>query len=381
MKLNFKQNRKFIEAVFTLTGTVIGAGILGLPYVFAQSGFIVGLFWLVALSAILIYVNLVLGEVTLRTKETHQLPGYAERYLGKRGKNWMLFALIFGIYSALIAYLIGEGQSFSTLFTGSTGSALIFGIGFWVVVTASIYGGLRRLKQIESWGVIAIILIVIGIFIALAHNVSYANLSNINFSMFFFPFGVTLFALLGFASIPELKRELSGNHGERFLKRSIIVGILVPAVIYVMFSFIFVGILGKNVADVATISFSGFIGKILILLGIFTMLTSYVVLAFALRDSFIFDLHKKKWEFVFVSLVPLAVYILVTAFKIAGFVRVLGVGGVISGGLTGILILLMGLKARRTRGRKPEFSVRINKFIAWILTIVFVLGVIVEFLY
>jgi len=80
-------DKKFWATVFTLTGTVIGAGILGLPYVFAKSGFFVGLFWLIFLGIITIYFNLALGEVTLRTKGVHHLPGLAEKYLGNCTAN------------------------------------------------------------------------------------------------------------------------------------------------------------------------------------------------------------------------------------------------------------------------------------------------------
>jgi len=51
-------DRKFLATTFTLTGTIIGAGILGLPYVFAKSGMLIGTFWLIILGFILIYVNL-----------------------------------------------------------------------------------------------------------------------------------------------------------------------------------------------------------------------------------------------------------------------------------------------------------------------------------
>jgi len=40
-------DKKFWATTFTLTGTIIGAGILGLPYVFSQSGFFIGSFWLI----------------------------------------------------------------------------------------------------------------------------------------------------------------------------------------------------------------------------------------------------------------------------------------------------------------------------------------------
>ena len=153
--------KKFWEAVFTLTGTVIGAGMLGLPYVFSQSGFMIGLFWLLFLGSLMIFVNLCLGEITLKTKKIHQLPGYAEKYLGKKGKWLMLFALIIEVYSALIAYLIGEGQSFSYLFFGNLDYAIYFALAFWLIMTLLLREGLKGLKKVETWGVIAIILLII----------------------------------------------------------------------------------------------------------------------------------------------------------------------------------------------------------------------------
>ena len=36
---------KFWAGALTLSGTMIGAGILGLPFVFAKSGFLIGLVW------------------------------------------------------------------------------------------------------------------------------------------------------------------------------------------------------------------------------------------------------------------------------------------------------------------------------------------------
>ena len=74
------------------------------------------------------------------------------------------------------------------------------------------------------------------------------------------------------------------------------------------------------------------------------MLTSYFVLSFSLKDIFLYDLKKKKMSFLFVSVIPLVIYLLVTFFNLADFVMVLGIGGVISGGITAILIFLMNLR-------------------------------------
>ncbi len=163
---------------------------------------------------------------------------------------------------------------------------------------------------------------------------------------------MVLFALLGFNSIPELRRELGKD--KKLLKKSIFLGCFIPIVLYVMFSFVFVGVLGKSVSEVATLSFTGILGNILLLLGIFTMMTSFFVLSFSLRDYFIFDLKNRRILFLFVSIIPLVLYLLVHFFNLAGFVRVLGIGGAISGGITGILILLMNIQAKKNGKRKPE---------------------------
>jgi len=372
------KTRKFLSTAFTLTGTIIGAGILGLPYVFAQSGFLIGLFWLIFLGAIVLLVNLYIGEITLRTKDTHQLPGYSEKYLGLWGKRIMFLAVIFGVYSALLAYLIGEGQSLSKLFTGGIEYSLLFGVGFWVVMTTLLQGGLKRLKNIGYWGVIAIISIIFVVFFLLFPGVRLENIAHLNMSKLFLPYGIVLFALLGFTSIPELRREVGQDR--KLLKKSILLGVLIPIVLYIMFSFVFVGVLGKNISEVATLSFGGILGIILLLLGIFTMMTSFFVLSFSLKDYFIFDLKKRKILFLFVSIFPLILYFLVYFFNLAGFVKVLGIGGAISGGIMGILILLINIKAKKKTERKPEYSIPINWFIIGILSLIFLAGIFLELL-
>ena len=368
-------NKKFWATTFTLTGTIIGAGILGLPYVFAKSGFLVGLFWLIVLGAVMIFVNLALGEITLRTRGKHQLAGYAEKYLGKWGKRAMLISVTFGIYSALTAYLIGEGESLAKLIPGNI-PPIIFGIMFWLLMTLLLKEGLKGLKKIETWGVIAIIAIILGIFARFAPTINTSNLMTWNIPNFAIPIGVVMFALLGFTSIPELRQEIKGQ--EKLLKRAIIIGSLIPIALYIIFSATFIGVLGSSITEVATLSF----GPLMTILGIFTMLTSYFVLSFSLNDTFKFDVKtNKKTRFLLTSMIPLALYVLMIQFEFVGFALILGVGGVISGGLTGILILLIAKKAKSNKRNKkdPEIRVPINWKLIIILSIIFITGIILEF--
>ncbi len=47
------KNQRFFGATSILIGTVVGAGIFGLPYAFAKIGFVGGLFYLLVLMSFL----------------------------------------------------------------------------------------------------------------------------------------------------------------------------------------------------------------------------------------------------------------------------------------------------------------------------------------
>ena len=85
-------------------------------------------------------------------------------------------------------------------------------------------------------------------------------------------------------------------------------------------------------------------------------------------------------RFFLVSALPILIYFILHFFNLLSFVEILGIGGALSGGLTGVLILIMNKKAKEKGDRKPEFSVLINWFIILLLIIVYIGGVAVEFL-
>lgn len=368
-------NKKFWFTVFTLIGTIVGAGILGLPYVFSKSGFFIGVFWLLFLGILLLYVKLCMGEITLRTKGFHQLPGYAQIYTGKKGKLIMLFAMIFGIYSALIAYLVGGGQNLSNFFIGNLNYSIFFAIISWATMTYFLKKGIEGLKKIETYGMLTVIFIVIGLFLWFIPQLSFSNLKTIQINNFFTPFSVTLFALLGFSCIPALRKEIKGE--EKLLKKAIITGVFISIFLYIVFSFIFVGVFGSKISEVATVSS----GRVISLLGAFTILTSYFVLSFVLKDIFILDLKKSKFiSFIFVSIIPLCLYLIISYFELFDFASILGIGGIISGGLTGIMILIMSMNAKKTSKLKPEYEMPLNWIIVFVLSLIFVVGSVFAFL-
>ena len=202
----------FYRAVTTLVGTIIGAGILAIPYAIMKAGFLTGLLNLVVLSAASFLIYLFTGEIVLRTEGNHQLPGYAEKYLGKVGSMLMAFAMIFGIYGALVSYIIGVGRTFTELF-GMQDVLLnflgfsfqfnfIFSILFFIFVSFVVYIGLKMVGKSELIMSSLIIIALLSVSLLSLPRLEISNLMSFNFSRILTPYGVILFALSGAVAFP-----------------------------------------------------------------------------------------------------------------------------------------------------------------------------------
>lgn len=365
------ERKKFFTAVSILVGTSIGAGVLGIPYVAAQAGFLVSLFYIFLIGGLILVVNLYLGEVSLRTKGKHQIIGYAEKYLGKNGKQLMAFAMIFGVYAATVAYLVGVGESLSFLVLGDFSYSVLFGIFFGIVMSGLLWAGASSLKRYEKLGVLGILFILILIFVFFIGDIKAHNLSGFHKANFFLPFGVILFSLMSFHAIPEINIVFKNN--KKLMKKTIFTSLIITLLFYILFAFIVVGFNGTNTPEIATLS----LGKVFVVLGIFTMFTSYLSLGTSLEDGFIFDEHfRRRHAWALSSIIPIFIFLGIKFLDIFSFTKILSIGGVVSGGITAILILFMARKAKNNGDRKPEYSFSINWFVIILLSLFFVFGIV-----
>jgi len=227
------ETKKYLAASSVLVGSCIGAGVLGIPFVAARSGFFVAAAYIILVGLMVYSINLYLGEVILRTKGNHQLTGYAKKYLGMKGRHLMEFALIFGVYAGLIAYMLGMGESISYLFFHNTNYSIYFGIGVGLLMSYLIGGGVKSLKKFERIGVSIILGLLLLIIIIFIPKVVMMNILGFNSDFILLPFGVVLFALLSFQIIPEIKIILKGN--ENKFKKVVTTGTLVSVSFYLFF--------------------------------------------------------------------------------------------------------------------------------------------------
>ena len=368
------------EAIATLVGMIIGAGILGIPYVIAQAGLFWGLINLIGIGLIVLVVYLYLGEIILRTKGKHQLPGYAGIYLGKSGKILMLISMLFVQYGALIAYTIGEGEVLSFIILGTTSLPyhLLFSLIFFTLMSFLVFLGLKVLGKGELIGLGAIIAMVIAIAIFFLPQAQIGNFYTQNPNLlfrFFYPYGAILFAYLGFSAVPEMKEIIKNK---RKMKKAIIIGGIIPIFVYFLFTLTVIGFKGIATPEIATLA----LGRFINVFAIFTMFTSFLAIGIAQKEIFWYDLKIKHLTSWILSLLPiLFISLAIIIFNLATFIEIISFAGAVAGGLGGILIVLMAIKAKKFGKREPEYKFPINWVMADILILIFLIGIIYQFVF
>ncbi|MBU1119502.1 hypothetical protein KKH43_06495 [Patescibacteria group bacterium] len=373
--------KSIFSAATILIGTVIGAGIFGVPYALSKIGYIPGVLYLIIIGVINLLVFLCYGEVVERSKDDHQMTGHAERYLGSKGKSAMAFTMIFGSLGALLVYLIGIGDFTYTLLGESIGgSPFLYSSLFFIVASLVILAGLGMIVWFERVMVVVLMLIVILFLIFGLPHISIDNLLYTDFSNLFLPYGVLLFAFGGVSAIPEMYRFLSKKNGG--LKKSIYIGTIIPLVLYIVFALAIVGVSGRETTSEAVEGLSRFLGGGIValgaILGIFTMGTSFLTLGHIAKQLLMKDYKLNKiLAWVLVCFIPYIIYLL----GLTNFIEVIGIVGSVTGGLYGILVLLMYRKARRENVGKPKLTIKLPTFVHYLLLFVFVLGIVYEIIF
>ena len=352
---------KLYKATFTAIGTIIGAGVLGLPTVISKSGFFIGLIDLLIIGVIMILINLMAGEICLRTKEPHQIPGLAKKYIGTKTGYIVTSLSIFSMYGALIAYTVGNGKILSlVLGVDPLAGKLLFFVPF----SAIIYFGIKGVEESEIRLVSIMLFCIFILSFASLFYFDPSNLSGINFSEFFSPIGVIIFAYFGMFAVPQMKEILWME--KKKLKKSILLGMLIPIVVYIFFTLACIGSLGKIGADIVTIALAEKYGSFFLIVGyaftFFAMGTGFIALGNATQEIYSQDLNiNKNLSFLFTVSPALLSLLNIT------FIEILG----LTGSLFLIPLLLITLylytKAKKFGERRPEYELKLPN---WALVLI-----------
>ena len=365
------------RAVASLVGTTIGAGMFAIPYVTYKAGLLVGVFYILFLGAINIFINLMYGEIILRTKGDHQTVGYLKKYLGEKIAPIALFGTLFSLYGASLAYLIKLGEFFYLILGFGTPAFYTFLIS--VLGTVSVWFGIKLVSEIELS--IAGALILMSLVIPFLGR-GYFSLSEVplwNFKNFLLPYGVVFGAFGALSIVPEME-EILREEPEK-LRKAILIGSLIPIFVYLIFAIGIVGITKGLTSDDAISGLQEFLSwKVVVLgsvLGILAMGSSYLAISYALRELWFRDHSFSKPKAVLLATLP---PLFLFAIGLREFVKVLDIMGAVAGGIIGILLVWSFKRAKILGEKEPAFSLSLPQPFLWFLILLFGLGMLFPFL-
>lgn len=369
-----KNKGNLFGAIAILVGTCIGAGIFGLPYVISKVGIIVGIIYILLLGAITLITSLAYGEVILRTNGTHQFSEYIHIYLGSRLKKLAICTFTIGIYGALIAYLIEVGNFLFNIFSPYFGgNILAYRIFYFLFVSIAILLGLKAVEKIEKVLMLIMLAITCSLLLFSWHEISINNLISFDLKYLLLPYGVILFAITGSSAIPDMKKILESK--KIMLKKAIIIGYLIPIIVYILVIIAIVGICGANTTESAIQGLSNKLGTTALLIGFIfgsvTMTTSFLSLGLTLKEVYLYDLKINKYLSLLIVIVPPLIIVLL---NLLSFIQIIGLTGAIIGGIDGILMIAMFKKAKLIGQRKPEFELKLAPFFTYMIYIIYALG-------
>ncbi|MBP7133786.1 hypothetical protein KBA73_01080 [Patescibacteria group bacterium] len=225
-----RENRSFLRAMLAMTGTIVGAGVFGLPAVFHHIGLFWGTVLYVGLACVVAAMHLLYVEIHLVTEHSYRLGGFAKRILGP------LFGTITSITypvhimgTNLIYILLGGAFVASLLQAAQSGfSVMLVQICYWAVVALMVYKGLRSMAKweaIATWILIALLFVVsvMGLYSGWhsAPQLMFAwNGAKI-------PLGILLFSLTGLPAVGEVVELVNRDRLKAY--RAVVGGTLLAA--------------------------------------------------------------------------------------------------------------------------------------------------------
>lgn len=326
---------KIIGASFLVAGTSIGAGMIGLPMASSGIGFAISSIEMILIWAVMYISAMVMIDLSTFFKAPYSIPMMAEKAFGKKIGYVASFFLLFLFYSLLVAYILGGSQILLNY------ASLPFPVV--CLIYTAIFGGIvyfqtKWVDYLNRFLFTKKVVVFLGIILLLLPFVHKGDLLKIPSSLslspclFALPIFFTSFGFHG--SIPSLVEYL--DQDEQKLKKAILLGSLIPLVVYLLWQGVTLGTL-SDASQMTTGNVGTFVSHLnqkvqnpwlLVLIPIFTFLaivTSFLGVSVGLFDYWRERLQKPRsfvWSLVFIP--PLLFAIVYPD----GFLMALGYAGI-----------------------------------------------------
>ncbi len=329
-----------------LFGSIVGVGVFGLPYAFAQAGYGIGLIELLAVGFFTLVALLLYADLVLVRKGHGRYLSVVGHDLGPLGRTLAAIAFFGSQFGTLLAYLIAGGSFAHAVFSPMLGGgAAVYVLAFWAVCSLLIFGGSSFVVKVQGF-LLPMLIVLLGVLaVVLVPHVEVSNVLVLSPNRFTLPFGIALFAFGGIASIPEIRDLLGGNR--KHIVTAIIVGVLFISLFYAVFTFLVVGASGANTTPQALDGLSAIAGPAVSvlgnLLGLFIVTGAFLTVGSTLMATFLFDVKLRTISaWAAAVILPFLLFLL----GATSLVTVIGVTGGILAASIGIFLIIAYERAR-----------------------------------
>lgn len=368
-------SRNYISAVLTMIAAIVGVGMFTLPYAGTQAGLLILFGYFVGLGLIQHWLHKIYAEVILSTKQPHRLPGYAGIYLGTKSKKIMTLLVVIASYGSLLAYTLIGGDFLFQLLRPYWGGTVFFYTSVLLLLRSAIIAfGLKWITRVETiltaglLGTIVVIAAFLGDHAVFSHIVLWQPINM------FFPYGAVFFAVNGLIAVNNvcliMKKEPARI--KNVLRDGLIISIAIMAFFSVMIMSLSGGATSPDALSGLGAAVPPAIYAILLIIGLVTVTTSFLIVAEALEEMYIWDLGLPRGlSWLLVAAVPYILYL----FGAHDITKVVGLAGAVSGGLLGAFSLAIALRVRAKPQKKSAVQPLLTPLIAHALTLLFLGGV------
>ncbi len=364
-----------------MIGSIVGVGVFGLPFAFAQTGYGIGLLVLLVLGGMNAILLLMYTDIVLHTPGNHRLAGNIAAHLGSVWGKIGIVGLAIGIWGGMSAYLIAGGRFLGILF-GAPGGHVETALGIFLLCVVAVvsYRGLKFASRIEVGILCLLMFLLVFVSISALPSASVSNLIPLHWDKWLLAYGVVFFAFNGGVNaIPEM-RTLLGN--DRRLPHAVMTGMLWILGLYALFTLAVVAATGAATSPFAIDALIPSLGDTFRVVGaalsVVSVFSIFLLTSISLRHAFEQDvgLHKDiSWLLVFLP--PAIAYLL----GLRSFIGLLGFFGSVVSAALGILIVAAYESMRSSRTCREHACVEFPRAFSAVIAGCYALGIVLTIIH
>jgi tyrosine-specific transport protein len=353
-----------------IVGTMIGVGMLALPFVIARVGLVLGVVALMVIAVIMGVVLELYADLVIVRGGKARFIHVVGKELGHAGTFLVSTAYIGSIYGALMAYGIFGGQFLRTVtfsFFPLTPTESM--VAFFLLGAICTVGGSLSVARLQRALLPVFFVLMAGLSVVMVPYMQWSALMTFHPLELGSAFGVMIFAFHGISAIPEARDFL--DRSAKRLPHVIWRSLGIVLMVYVVFSALVVAVTGTNTTENALTGLRETLGHSMFVfassIALLVTITAFMNVATSLTNTYLYDV---RLRFIPSWVLTMGIPFCVLLVGAPSMTEILNVTGGVLGAITGIGMLVAYERARMS-AELPKNSLRVPQIVVGLTFCVF----------